>query len=599
MRNFLKQILATLIGSFTGLVLFSVLGTGSLFLLLVVVGNRDGQPQVESGSVLVFDLSKPIQDTQPPLDITQALFSPEARPVTVQQVVNSIEKASEDDRISGILLDGTEGSNSTGYSVLKEVREALVEFQESGKEVIAYDTNWNQREYYLASIADNIVLNPLGNLEMRGLRSEQTFFAGALEKYGVGIDIVRVGDYKSAVEPLTREDFSAENEEQLTTLLGDIWGEWLNSVSTGRDISVEALQEIVDTQGLLLAEEALEAGLIDEIAYRDEVVTQLKALSEVEEEEDAFPNISLARYSGVAEEQDNEAISENQIAVLHAQGNIIAGEGTMDSIGSKRYAKTIRNLREDDAVKAVVVRINSPGGGATASDVILRELKLTQEEKPVIVSMGNTAASGGYWIALGGDQIFAQPTTVTGSIGVFGILPNIQELANENGITWDEVATGELAGLDSISRPKTEGELAVLQGTVDQIYNQFIDRVAENRDLSREEVEEIAQGRVWSGKRAKEIGLVDELGGLESAIAQAAETAELGDDWQVQEYPSFSGFEEQLLKRFQGEARVLLGHQKTPIDERLQRFQTTWDNFKVLNDPNQAYARLPFEFWID
>ena len=598
MRNFLKQILATLIGSFTGLVLFSIVGTGSLFLLLIVVGSREEQPQVDSGSVLVFDLSKPIQDMQPPLDITQALFAPEERPVTVQQVVNSIEKASEDDRISGILLDGTEGSNSTGYSILKEVREALVEFQESGKEVIAYDTNWNQREYYLASVADNVVLNPLGNLEMRGLRSEQTFFAGALEKYGVGIDIVRVGDYKSAVEPLTREGFSAENEEQLTTLLEDIWGEWLDSVSTGREIPVETLQQIVDTQGLLLAENALEAGLVDEVAYRDEVITELKAVSETGEEEDNFPNISLARYSGVAQREGMEETSENQIAVLHAQGNIVTGEGALDSIGSSRYAKKIRNLREDDAVKAVVLRINSPGGSATASDVILRELKLTQEEKPVIVSMGNTAASGGYWIALGGSQIFAQPTTVTGSIGVFGILPNIQELANENGITWDEVATGELAGLDTISRPKTEGELAVLQGTVDQIYNQFIDRVAENRDLSVEAVKEIAQGRVWSGKRAKELGLVDELGGLESAIAQAAETAELGEDWQVQEYPRFSGFEEQLLKRFQGEARVLLP-QETPIDERLQRFQTTWENFKVLNDPNQAYARLPFEFWID
>lgn len=598
MRNFLKQILATLIGSFTGLVLFSIIGTGSLFLLLLIIGNRDQQPQVDSGSVLVFDLSKPIQDMQPPLDISQALFSPEARPVTVQQVVNSIEKASEDDRISGILLDGTEGSNRTGYSILKEVREALVEFQESGKEVIAYDTNWNQREYYLASVADNVVLNPLGNLEMTGLRSEQTFFAGALEKYGVGIDIVRVGDYKSAVEPLTRQNFSAENEEQLTALLGDIWGEWLDSVSTGRDIKVDELQEIVDTQGLLLAENALEAGLVDKVAYRDEVIAQLKELSETEEEENSFPNIALARYSEVAQREEMGETSDNEIAVLHAQGAIVTGEGALDSIGSSRYAQKIRNLREDDGVKAVVLRINSPGGSATASDVILRELKLTQQEKPVIVSMGNTAASGGYWMALGGSQIFAQPTTVTGSIGVFGILPNIQELANENGITWDEVATGELAGLNTISRPKTEGELAVLQGTVDQIYNKFIDRVAENRDLSVEEVQEIAQGRVWSGKQAKEIGLVDELGGLGSAIAQAAETAELGDDWQVQEYPRLSGFEEQLLERFQGKARVLLP-QETPIDERLKRFQTTWENFKVLNDPNQAYARLPFEFWID
>ena len=597
MRQFLKQALATLIGSFAGLVLFSIVGTGSLFLLFVIIGTRDQQPQVESDSVLVFDLSKSIQDTQPPLNITQALFAPEERPVTVQQVVNSIEKASEDDRISGILLDGTEGSNTTDYAILQEIREALVEFQESGKEVIAYDTNLNQREYYLASVADNVILNPLGNLEIRGLRSEQTFFAGAFEQYGIGIDTVRVGDYKSAIEPLIREDLSPENEEQLTALLGDIWGEWLESVSTGRDISVDELQNIVDTQGILLAENALEAGLVDEVAYRDEVINQLKEVSETEDDDDDFPNISLASYSGVTQREAMEDTSDNEIAVLHAQGAIVGGEAPLDSIGSSRYAKKIRNLRENDDVKAVVLRINSPGGGATASDVILRELKLTQEEKPVIVSMGDTAASGAYWISLGGDQIFAQPTTVTGSIGVFGILPNIQELANENGITWDEVATGELAGLDSISRAKSEEELAILQGTVDQIYDRFIDRVADNRDLSPEEVEAIAQGRVWSGKQAQEVGLVDELGGLDSAIAQAAESAEL-EDWQVQEYPRLSRFEERFLERFQGEARVLLG-QETPIDERLKRFQNSWEEFKVMNDPNHAYARLPFEFHID
>ena len=596
MRNFLKQILATLIGSFTGLVLFSILGTGSLLALLLIIGSRDGQPQVESGSVLVFDLSKPIQDTQPPFDVTQALFSPEDRPLTLQQVVNTIEQARQDESVSGILLDGTEGANTTGYGVLQEVRKALVAFQESDKEIIAYDTSWSQREYYVASVADQIILNPLGNLEMTGLRSEQTFFAGALEKYGVGIDIVRVGEYKSAVEPFTREGFSQKNEEQLTSLLDDLWGEWLDGVSTQREISVETLQQIVDTQGLLLPEQAREAGLIDDIAYRDEVIGQLKAVSQSQEEDSSFPNIALARYSEVI--QEDREVSENKIAVLQAQGAIVAGEGALDNIGSSRFVKKIRQLREDDAVKAVVLRINSPGGSATASDVILRELKLTQAEKPVMVSMGNTAASGGYWIALGGTQIFAQPTTVTGSIGVFGILPNIQELANENGITWDEVSTGDLAGLNTISRPKTEGELAVLQGTVNRIYNQFIDRVAENRDLSVEEVKAIAQGRVWSGKQAQEIGLVDQLGGLDSAIAQAAKSAELGDDWQVEAYPRLNPLQERLLGRFQGEVRLLMSPE-TPLDQRLEKFQTTWENLKVLNDPNQAYARLPFEFWID
>lgn len=598
MRNFLKQVLATFIGSFTGLVLFSLIGTGSLVLLFFIIGTRDQQPQISSNSILVFDLSKPIQDTKPPLSVAEKLLAEEARPLTLQTVLNSIEKAKTDNRIKGIYLDGSDGTSSTGYAVLKEIRQALVEFKDSGKQVIAYDVDWSEREYYLGSVANQVVLNPLGNLEINGFRSEQTFFAGALDQYGIGIQVVRVGQYKSAVEPFTRQSFSEANEQQMTALLDDLWGEYLTSVGKGRNLDTSRLQEIANNEGFLLANEAKELGLVDELAHDDQVQEQLKTIAGNSEQPASDRNISLSRYRNVEQDNGSEQVSENKIAVLYAQGNIVGGEGTLDNIGSQRISEEIKKLREDEDVKAVVLRVNSPGGSATASDVILRELQLTREEKPVIVSMGNVAASGGYWIALGGNRIFAQPNTVTGSIGVFGVLPNIQELANNNGITWDEVATGDLAGLNTISRPKTEQELAVYQDAVDRIYNQFIAKVSKSREIPQERVAEIAQGRVWSGKEAQEIGLVDELGGLESAIAHAAEAAELGNNWELEQYPNFNPFEDRFIRQLIGETR-LNHHQDHLVDNRVQKLRRAWDNFKVLNDPNQAYARLPFEFWIE
>jgi protease-4 len=600
MRNFLKQLFATLIGSFLGLVLFSIVGTGSLLILFFLVGNRPQQPQLSSDSILVLDLSKPIQDTNPPLSIVETFLEDQERPLTVQEILTSLEKAQTDSQIKGILLDGSQGQTATGYAVLKEIRQALADFQASGKKVIAYDLTFNEREYYLASVADEVILNPLGNLEINGLRSEQTFFAGAFDQYGIGIQIVRVGEYKSAVEPFIRQEFSPENEEQTTLLLEDLWDEFLEGVGEARGIEVNNLQNIVNQEGLLLAKEAQEFGLVDQLGHDDEVKKKFETLVGENNNEDAdaysFPNISMARYSDL--ERGTAAVAENKIAVLYAQGSIVTGEGALDNIGSERLSQQIRKLREDEAIKAVVLRINSPGGSATASNVILRELQLTREEKPVIVSMGNVAASGGYWIALGGNRIFAQPNTVTGSIGVFGVLPNIQELANENGITWDAVATGDLAGLNTISRPKTEQELAVYQDVVNHIYDQFIAKVAAARNLPQERVAEIAQGRVWSGEDAQEIGLVDELGGLESAIAHAAEAAELGDNWELQQYPKTNLFEEQFLKRLTGEIR-LSRTSDHPFDSRLKKLRTVWEEFRVLNDPNQAYARLPFEFWVD
>jgi len=594
MRNFLKQVVASLIGSFTGLVLFSALGTGTLVLIFVALAARDDEPQVSSDSVLVLDLSKSIQDSQPPLSVTEALLEPQNRPLTVHQVVTSLEQASKDEDISGILLDASDGISQSGYANLKEIRDALVAFQESDKDIFAYGLNWSEKGYYLASVSDKIFLNPMGNVEFNGLRVEQTFFAGALDEFGIGIDLVRKGNYKSAVEPFTRQELSQKNEEQLTTLLGDFWDEILNGIAQQREVTPAELQDLADTEGVLLAEQAQKAGLVDEIAYRDQVTEQLKELSGQQNNANSFPKVSVKNYSQATETSPDSA---QEIAVVYAQGQIVSGEGSSDTIGSQRFARKLRKLRNKEQVKAVVFRINSPGGSATASDVISRQLQLTSEEKPVIMSMGNQAASGGYWLALSGDQILAQPTTITGSIGVFGIFPNLQELGNENGITWDEVATGELSGLTTISRPKTEQEIAVLQRLVDKTYDQFLERVADARNLSQQAVADVAQGRIWSGKRAKQIGLVDQLGGLDSAIAQAAEAAELGDNWSVQPYPKVSPFEEQFLQRFMGDSQFLSNHD-SPLDQGLEQYEQSWKNLRVLNDPNQTYARLPFAFEI-
>ena len=601
MRQFLKQTFASTLGSVIGLCLFLGLSVGGLFLLLVSAVSEDEEIQgIQDKSVLVFDLSTQVRDSQPPANLAQAFSGKKQEIITLRRVLQSIEEATNDDRIVALFLDGRRGGSPNGYATMEEVRKALEKFKAAGKKIIAYDVTLSEREYYLSSLADEAIVNPMGMMELNGLSSKQMFFKGALEKYGVGVQVIRVGDYKSAVEPYLRTDLSPANKQQTEALIADLWSKFLDTVADSRELDPNQLQQLVDAKGYLEPEEATKAGLIDRVGYYDNVVTKLRELTEETEDAESFSQVDLGTYADrMVPRTEVSSNAAEKIAVVYAEGAIVGGNGSIETIGSDRFAEEFRELREDESVKAIVLRVNSPGGSATASEVILREILLAKKEKPVVVSMGNVAASGGYWIAAGADQIFAEENTVTGSIGVFGLLSNIKEIANENGVTWDVVKTGEFADIESNVRPKTEAELAIYQKSVDKIYKLFLRKVSRYRNLPVEQVKEIARGRVWSGKEAVNIGLVDRLGGLESAIAYAAEQAELGDSWQLEEYPRQDHFEIKLIQHLFDVESLESQGAIDPITAEFLKVRKELSLLTTFNDPSGVYARLPFNFEID
>ncbi|OUL37243.1 signal peptide peptidase SppA [Nostoc sp. T09] len=611
MRNFFQQTFASLLGSLLGLIIFSGIGaTGLLLLLFAAATSKDTGPEVKDKSVVVFDLSMNITDGEPQsADFFQkALSGVDENRMALRNVLNTLEKARRDPRIVGIYLDATRTNttNSAGYASIKEIRQAIEKFRAAGKKVVAYGKDWDEREYYLSSVADTVVLNPLGMMEVNGLSSQPMFLAGALQKYGIGVQVVRVGKFKGAVEPFILTKLSPENREQTQKLLDDVWAEWRTSVGASRKIGADKLQAIADNQAVLEAPEAKSSGLVDRVAYVDEVVSDLKKLTASDKDDKTFRQISLSDYAQVSGKSlDVERKSKNQIAVVYAEGEIVDGKGDDGEIGGDRFAKIFSKLRQDDNVKAVILRVNSPGGSATAAEVMQREVRLTRAVKPVVVSMGDVAASGGYWISSDSNRIFAEPNTITGSIGVFGLLFNGQKLANDNGVTWDSVKTGRYADSQTVSRPKSPQELALYQRSVNRIYNMFLNKVSQGRKLPETKVAEIAQGRVWSGTAAKAIGLVDEIGGLSTAIEYAAKQAKLGKDWQVKEYPQTSSFEERFFGKATEQTRSLLGIKGTeikpsnPLTAEFQKLQQELAVLQKMNDPQGVYARLPFNLKIE
>lgn len=604
MRQFLKQTFASTIGSMIGLCLFLGLSVGGLVLILLITVSDSKKSQgVQDKSVLVFDLSTQVKDSKSPANLAQAFSAEKQESIPLRRVLESINEATKDDRIVAMLLDGRKVSTPNGYATIEEVRTALEKFKAAGKKIIAYDVTLSEQEYYLASLADEVIVNPMGTMELNGLSSKQMFFKGALEKYGVGVQVIRVGDYKSAVEPYIRADLSPANKEQTKVLLWDLWGKFLNHVADSRKLDLVKLQQLVDAKGYLEPQEAKQAGLIDQVGYYDQVVSKLRTLTQETkdtEETESFRQVDLGAYATQMIPSTEVAVNAgSKIAVIYAEGAIVDGSGSIETVGSDRFAEDFQELRADESVKAVVLRINSPGGSATASDVILREILLTKKKKPVIVSMGNVAASGGYWIAAGADEIFAEENTITGSIGVFGLLSNIQEIANVNGVTWDVVKTGKFADIDSNVRPKTKAELAIYQQSVDKTYGLFVSKVADYRHLPVAKVKEIARGRVWSGKEAIKIGLVDRLGGLESAIAYAAKKANLGNSWQLEEYPQQNPFDTQILQQLFTAKTWESQAAQEPITAELLKIKQELSMLSAFNAPSGVYARLPFNFEID
>lgn len=594
MNQFFKQILSSLIGTIAALLLIVSIGASGLIVLLLLL-SQDGSPTVKDKTVLVFDLATKIRDTEPTITLSQAFSQEDQSTLTLKQVLKNLDKARQDPHITVIFLDGRNSSGARGSATSSEIRQALEAFQKAGKKIIAYGVDWNERDYYLTSIADEVILNPIGMMEMNGLGAQPMFYKGAFEKYGIGVQTVRVGNYKSAVEPYTRASLSPENRQQLETLIGGIWQNFITTVGTSRKISPNQIQAIADNQGLLSAQEAKSKGFIDQIAYWDEVLAKLTSLSAKEEQ--TFRQIDLASYSDVAVKSVPEKSSVNKIAVVYAEGAIVNGDGTFETVGGDHFSRELRKIRNDDDVKAVILRINSPGGSATASEIILREIQLIKAEKPVIISMGDVAASGGYWMATGGQHIFAEPNTITGSIGVFSLLFNTEKIGNNFGLTWDTVKTAKLADLSTTVRPKSEQEIAIYQQTVNKIYDLFLDKVSQSRKIPKEKVAEIAQGRVWSGTEAQKIGLVDEIGGLNAAIAYAVAQTNLGQDWEIAEYPQKKSLEAAILGKLFNIQAFTAVNPTDPLTVEWEKFKQELGVLQTFNDPKSIYARLPFN-WI-
>lgn len=618
MRQFLKYTLASFTGSILFFIFLSVLvGAGAIGLVTILIAtlvSSDTAPTLAKNSILVYDLSLLIPDTEELPDPGSIIFQgPGPSQLTLRDAVVALDQAAEDRRIAGLYLKGSSLGTGAGLAAQAELYKAIQRFKASGKPIVAYDVSWTEREYYLASLADTVYLNPFGEIEMNGLFAEMMYQAEALEKLGIGVQVTRVGKYKSAVEPLIRNSMSPEEREQTQRLLQDLWQTMLADIAAPRSLQPQQLQAIANQQGFLFGAEAVTQKLATAIAYEDEVIAALRNITgegpidsaalELDNELSSFRQVSLERYAEQATDDLQTRNTNNEIAVLYAEGPIVDGDGSggfgqTQVIAGNQVAQQLRRLRLDDNVKAVVLRVNSPGGSATASEIILREVRLLREDgKPVVVSMGNVAASGGYWIASLANTIVAEPTTITGSIGVFSLFLNLEDLGSKVGINWDGVKTSELADIFSATRPKTETELAILQKSVDQVYEAFLDRVVEGRDLPREKVAEIAQGRVWSGKSAQSLGLVDELGGLDRAIEIAAELTELEDNWRLQEYPAGDEWQ-RFFKVFMG-TEAQTSAPTDPLTQQVLYFFEEANLIRSLNDPRDIYMLMPYTIRVD
>ena len=614
MKNFFTSFFATL----TALIVFVV---GGIIVCLLFIGaiaalSHKEPATVQDGSYLVFDVSGSIVDTPAQNEGMEEFleaFGGEGRhTMQLRQVTRALEAAAADKSIKGLYLTGSVQSVAygSGYAALKEVRHAIETFRAAGKPVKAYLRYGGTRDFYLASAASELTLDPYGALLLPGLASQPMFFAGAFEKFGIGVQVTRVGKYKSAVEPYTRKDMSPENREQIQKLIDDVWRDLTVTIEAARKLPAGTFQKIVDTKGLIRAEAALQSKLVDRVAYHDEVLAELKKETGRKDSDKPFKQIALKDYAklvggnGLVARRTGQATVEvstggkGRVAIVYAEGEIVDGNGHEEGyVFGEKTARLLREIRQDDDIKAVVLRVNSPGGSVSASEAIARELSLLRKDKALVVSMGTLAASGGYWISAQSDRIFAEPTTITGSIGVFGLFLNFQGLLNDKlGLTFDTVKTGRFADALTVTRPKTPEELAIFQESVDWVYDQFLTKVAKGRKLDRAVVEEIAQGRVWSGSEALRLGLVDEIGGLDVATKYAAHQAKLGDNFKVTEYPKSKQLADQIAdaidprkreQSFSGPVGLLL-NQATVELKALGRY----------NDPSGLYARLPFDLGL-
>lgn len=539
--SFIKRVLSTVTGIFVFLIIcfFGILLLGVLF-----SSESDDLVKVRSNSVLELKLDFPINDYAGKTKFVEYPFLNEDKKNGLFNIIDAINYAETDDKIKGISIDNN--FINAGISQTKALRGALDKFKASGKFVVAYGDIYSQKDYYLSSVADTIYLNPVGMMEFKGLYTERLYFKDFQEKSGFKMEVVRLGKYKSAVEPFLASEMSDNNREQISVYLNSLWNEMKLDISKSRSIPVDRLNRIADS---LLARNpnlAKSSNLIDKIAYHDEYLNGMKYALGIDSEKD-LNLIEVADYSEYASNKLKANYNKNKIAVIFAEGDIMYAEGEKGIVGHGAINRSLQKARKDDKIKAIVLRVNSPGGSALASELIWREIELTKKVKPVIVSMGDLAASGGYYIASNAHKIIAEPTTITGSIGVFGMLPNGKNLADNVGINAEQVVTNKNAVTYSFFEPlNTEQRRFIKEGILD-IYDLFSKRVAEGRNLTREQVETIAQGRVWTGADAVKNGLVDELGGLDLALQYAAEAADI-QEYKIKEFPVFEKNLDKMLE---------------------------------------------------
>lgn len=559
--------LASTVGTVLGMVLmFFISGfiiAGIIGSAIMMADGSDKVVKVEDGSLLKINLESPIVERakeNPFAGVKFEGFDGGVEGLELREALEAIERAKTDDKIKGIYLTGKYFTG--GISTMQSLRDAISDFKSSGKFVYAYDEIYSQGAYYVASASDEVYMFHEGMIEFKGLRSELAYFKNAMQKLDIQATVIKGPNnkFKSAVEPFYREDMSEENREQLSKILNVVWDEMTADISADRGIERSELDRIANEMAIKKPEDAVELKLLSGLKYYDEVLADLRTKLGIEADAD-IKTISLQKYaksnSGKPAEEDEKSweIKEN-IAVIYAVGGIGSGEGNEEEIGSETLAKAIREARLDEDVKAIVLRVNSPGGSAMASDVIWRETILAGQTKPFIVSFGDVAASGGYYISAAADKIFAMPTTITGSIGAFGLIPNARGfLNNKLGITFDNVKTHDHADFGSLARDFDEMEVELLQGYLDDVYNEFVAKVAEGRKMTFEQVDSNGRGRVWVGADAKEIGLVDEIGDLEDAIAYAAQQAEL-ENYEIIELPKKKDPFESFIKEMSGNAKV-------------------------------------------
>ncbi len=588
MKQFLKFTLASILGVMIAGILLFFLAIG---MISAMVSSSDEPTQISGNSVLLLKFDHDIVDRarKNPLEgLDFGLFQGN-KTVGLNDLLDCIRKAKSDDNIKGIYLNPMD--IQAGMATVEEIRSALKDFKTSGKFIYAYGEYLSQKAYYLVTVADTLALNPQGSVDFRGLGGERTFYKNALEKLGVEMQIVRHGKYKSAVEPFLLDKMSPENRLQTETYLKTIWNEMLTDISASRKMGFDELNDIADMVATFRkADFAKQKNLVDRLKYKDQVISDLKKLTGIGEGGDVKA-VDIYNYIKVPEQRAQKGLARKKIAVIYASGSIDASLSD-DGIHSEEFSRTIREARRDSSIKAIVLRINSPGGSAYGSDVIWREVKLAAATKPVIASMGDVAASGGYYIAAAANTIMADRTTITGSIGIFGMIPNVKNLlSNKLGITTDVVMTNEHSDMISVMRPMSQFERDLMQQTIEEGYDTFVSRVAGGRKMEKSAVDEIGQGRVWAAPNAREIKLIDTYGGLTDAINLAKQMAKL-DNFRIVNLPKLKDPLTELLKEFSNSAKASF------MRDELGEGYKYYDQLRGLISQRGILARMPYDIDI-